>query len=167
MVDFTFLYSTNDTVRVIDDELLNKFYDAGCDDCVIGFGKESVIAFEFSTDETDIRKYIEQKRICIETVIPLATLFEVTPDMVNLSDIARLFGCSRQNIHKNMAKHDTFPNPITSSDTSIWRLYEVVKWVKSKRLLTYSTLPSNTILEELAFTTASINLKIQLDRLKR
>jgi predicted DNA-binding transcriptional regulator AlpA len=56
-------------------------------------------------------------------------LIESSPDFVGLTDIANLFGFSRQNmrklVHSNIA---SFPQPVHAGKSSIWHLHNVLDW---------------------------------------
>lgn len=60
--------------------------------------------------------------------MPLATLVEVGPDFVGLSDIAELLDVTRQNVRKFAFKRDDFPVPFHSGTTVLWRLLPVLDW---------------------------------------
>jgi hypothetical protein len=83
-----------------------------------------------------------------------ATLVEIEPDLVGLTDAARLLGVSRQNLHKLRRTHpETFPSPVHEGSTAIWHLEDLLSWLKAYQ--GYQVPPG---LEELAATTKRFNL---------
>lgn len=69
----------------------------------------------------------------INTVMPAARLFEVSPDYVGLTDVADLIGMTRQNMRKLMLTHYlTFPPPVYEGAATIWHLAEVLTWLSQR-----------------------------------
>ncbi|MFK8049400.1 MAG: helix-turn-helix transcriptional regulator [Halioglobus sp.] len=61
--------------------------------------------------------------------MPEAKLIEATPDLVGLTDVADIVGCSRQNIRKIMlSSRGTFPPPVHDGKSALWHLSSVLVW---------------------------------------
>ena len=59
---------------------------------------------------------------------------EATPDLVGLSDIATILGCSRQNIRKIMVNNGLeFPVPVHEGKSALWHLSKVLVWLKDHK----------------------------------
>ena len=88
------------------------------------FAREADSAFDaISSAVTDIKQ-----------VVPDAKLIEATPDLVGLTDVADIVGCSRQNIRKIMlSSGGTFPPPVHEGKSSIWHLSSVLVWLKESK----------------------------------
>jgi hypothetical protein len=68
----------------------------------------------------------------VKKAIPGVRLIEATPDLVGITDIAEIIGCSRQNMRKIVVtRKAAFPSPIHEGSTAIWHLSKVLKWLKS------------------------------------
>jgi predicted DNA-binding transcriptional regulator AlpA len=69
----------------------------------------------------------------VRRAVPSATLIEVAPDLVGLTDVAELIGVSRQNMRKLMLTHPgSFPAPVHEGSASIWHLADVLAWLQAK-----------------------------------
>jgi predicted DNA-binding transcriptional regulator AlpA len=115
------------------DELIERLGEAGCDDAVIGSGMPGRIALNFIREADSARTAILSALSDVKRVIPNASLIEVGPDFVGLSDVAELVGVSRQNIRKLMLNNaSTFPPAVHDGSTSIWHLALILQWLEHK-----------------------------------
>lgn len=115
------------------DALIDKLAEAGCDDALIGLGIPGRIALEFIRDAPSAQQAMESALKQINTVLPNARLFEVSPDYVGLTDVADLIGVTRQNMRKLMLTHHlSFPAPIHEGAATIWHLADVLTWLRNK-----------------------------------
>lgn len=163
--DFTLAYAVAATT-VINDALMDALFDAGCDDALIGLGRPGFLAFDFSRDGVNAAEALTSAQAAIQRVLPGAVLVEASPDLVNLADMAGLFGCTRQNMQKYSAALPTetrapFPSPLVSSTPPLWRLLDVVRWAQQEQRFNLSP-----ALVELAAETARLNLQLQLKKLE-
>ena len=71
----------------------------------------------------------------VRGALPEAALVEVNPDIVGLTDVAELLGCSRQNMRKLLISGGTSaPAPIHEGTPSLWHLASLLEWlVREKR----------------------------------
>ncbi len=163
--DFTLTYAVA-TPTVINDALTDALFEAGCDDALIGLGRPGFLAFDFRRDAVNAAEALASAQAAIQRVLPEATLVEAAPDLVNLSDMADLFGCTRQNMAKYAAQPPSgarapFPPPVVSATPPLWRLLDVVRWAHQEKLLKIAV-----PLTELAAETARLNLQLQLRKLE-
>lgn len=127
---------------------------AGCDDALIGIGVNGRIALNFSREAQDAAAAISGAIKQVRAVIPNATLAEVSPDFVGLTDIAALMGFSRQNMRKIMEQGgNAFPAPLHQGKTAIWHLADVLAWLRI-----HGRYPVENALLELAYMTMQCNL---------
>jgi hypothetical protein len=138
----------------------DALYESGCDDAVLGIGARGVIALEFDREAASAEKAIRSAIACAQRAIPDARLIEVKPDLVNLSDLADLLQCSRQNMRKYAAGEikgvqAPFPVPSFSGSPNLWHLYEVSRWLSA-----HTELRPPAELLELARTTCQVNLEL-------
>lgn len=110
------------------DELADRLGRAGCTDALVGLGLPGRIALDFSREAASAATAILSAIRDARTAMPLATLVEVGPDFVGLSDIAELLDVTRQNVRKFAFKRDDFPVPFHSGTTVLWRLLPVLDW---------------------------------------
>lgn len=69
----------------------------------------------------------------VKKAVPQATLLEVTPDFVGLTDVAELVCVSRQNMRKLMLAHPlSFPAPLHEGSAALWHLAPVLQWLKAR-----------------------------------
>lgn len=112
--------------------------EAGCDDATVGVGQRGRIALDFAREaETALDAVVSAVR-GVKQAIPGAELVEASPDLVGLTDVADLVGCTRQNIRKLMVSNPaTFPPAVHEGTQSLWHLRQVLAWFRDtqKRLI--------------------------------
>ena len=157
MTDYDFTLKFDITSLECEPEsLLDQFYEAGCDDAIIGIGRPGRIALNFTREAKSALEAVSSALRDVNTVIPKAKLIEATPDFVGLTDIADILGCSRQNIRNIYIKYQsTFPSPIHEGSITIWHLAKVLSWFKEKE---------NYKVEDSLLEVSETNMKINLDR---
>jgi hypothetical protein len=144
------------SIEAISDELVDQLCDAGCDDALIGVGHAGRIAMEFARTSDSAHEAILSAIRDVREVLPDAELIEVTPDIVGLTDVAEMVGCSRQNMRKLLvACGARGPAPIHEGTSTLWHLAPVLNWlVHDKR---YS-IPGDLL--ELSEATMKVNLAL-------
>jgi hypothetical protein len=123
--------------RTDPNDYIEKLYEGGCDDALIGVGKQGSIALDFIRESPSAFEAISGAITTVKQVIPDAVLIEAAPDFVGLTDIAEIIGCTRQNI-RNMILTDRAksPLPVYEGTPSIWHLSEVLTWLKEDKAYT-------------------------------
>ena len=92
----------------------------------------------------------------VRKAIPGAKLVEATPDLVGLTDIADLLGCSRQNIRKLViGNRSLFPSPVHEGSAAIWHLAKVLKWFKAK---------GNYVIEDKLIDVSNAAMQVNISR---
>ena len=139
------------------DIYVEQLYESGCDDAVIGTGKKGYIGLNFIRESSSAYEAIASAVKDVKKAIPEAILIEATPDLVGVTDIANLLGCSRQNMQKLIAKDNyNCPPAIYGGAQSIWHLAAILDWlIDSKK---HSVSES---LVEVAKVTMSLNITKQ------
>jgi hypothetical protein len=118
------------SIDVISDELVEQLGDAGCDDALIGVGHAGRIAMEFARTSASAHKAILSAIRDVRGVLPDAELVEVTPDIVGLTEVAEMVGCSRQNMRKLLVTSGARgPAPIHEGTSTLWHLALVLNWL--------------------------------------
>ena len=116
------------------DELVERLGEAGCDDALVGIGQPGRIALDFAREADSAFRAISSAVADVKQVVPEAKLIEATPDLVGLTEVAGLVGCSRQNIRKFMlSSGGTFPAPVHEGKSSLWHLSSVLVWLKESK----------------------------------
>ena len=116
------------------DEMVERLGEAGCDDALIGTGQPGRIALDFAREADSAFDAISSAVTDIKRVLPDAKLIEATPDLVGLTDVADIVGCSRQNIRKIMVSSGgTFPPPVHEGKSAIWHLSSLLVWLKESK----------------------------------
>ncbi|MCY7367332.1 MAG: DNA-binding protein [Chamaesiphon sp.] len=142
--------------RIDPDCYIDQLYEAGCDDALIGIGKQGCIALDFTRSASSAFDAISSAIGDVKKVIPDASLIEATPDFVGLTDTAKILGCTRQNIRNLIFNGDTrSPSPVYEGTPSIWHLAEILTWLREDK--TYSV--DDSLLE-----VAIINMEFNLAR---
>lgn len=144
---------------------VDRIYEAGCDDATIGTGRHGFIGLMFARAASSAAKAIASAVRDVRRAIPGAQVVAAEPDLVNLADLARLTGFSRQNLRKYAigqmrTVRAVFPPPAVSGPESYWRLAEVGIWMGANTSVTLA--PS---LIDLACATSRVNLQAQKRRL--
>jgi len=156
--DFILKFELPDS-NIDPDTYIDALYESGCDDAMIGIGKKGYIALDFTREAPSASVAIRSAIEDVKKAIPQAILFEVSPDLVGVTDLAKLLGCSRQNILQLMSKGNSrCPHPVYEGAQSIWHLLEVLTWLSQER--GYSVDES---LKETAIVTRKLNLARQTE----
>jgi predicted DNA-binding transcriptional regulator AlpA len=145
---------------------LDALFDAGCDDAAVGVGQYGMVGFDFTraaaSAEDAIRSAVENVR----SAIPGAVLVQAGPDLLGLTEMAAIFGFSRQNMRKYATGQaggpDAFPPPAVLGEPSLWHLAEIVVWFT---LNTNVHSPEHVL--EVSKAAAKVNFEIERKRLKR
>ena len=117
------------------EECAATLYSNGCDDALVGIGKAGKIALRFTREAESAIEAVKSAMLDVKKCLPRAKLIESGPDLVGLTDIADVMGCSRQNVRKLMMTHfSEFPLPHhDGGQMQMWRLAEVLQWVRDSR----------------------------------
>ena len=116
------------------EEYVQRLGEEGCDDAIIGIGQKGRIALEFIRSADSALDAVMLAIKQIKMVIPDAKLIEAAPDLVGLSDIAKIVGSTRQNMRKLMINHNhSFPDPMHVGNPSIWHLSHILKWIEQEQ----------------------------------
>ena len=145
---------------------LDALFAAGCDDALPGTGQKGMIGLDFTrragSAEDALRSAIDN----VLTAIAGARLVQAGPDLVGLTDMAEIFGFSRQNMRKyatgQSGAREGFPAPAVLNQTNLWHLAEVVAWLT---LNTGVTPPAGIL--DVAKATAKINHELDARRVRR
>ena len=144
------------------DALTDALFEAGCDDATVGVGQRGMIGLDFTraADSADsaLRSAIQN----VTHAIPGATLVQAGPDLVGLTDMAAIFGFTRQNMRKYATGKATFPTPAYIGDPSLWHLAEIVDWLRANT----GVQPRDDVFE-VAKAAARINFETEQRRVKR
>lgn len=113
--------------------LVERLGDAGCDDALVGIGQPGRLALEFTREADNADLAVRSALADVRRAVPSATLFEVAPDLVGLTDVAEMLGMSRQNMRKLMLTHPgSFPAPVHEGSVALWHLTDVLAWLHTK-----------------------------------
>jgi hypothetical protein len=139
--EFTLKFSLPDP-RADSAEYIESLGSAGCDDALIGIGQHGRVALSFTREANSAFEAIASARAAVMRAIPGAELVEATPDLVGLTDLADIVGCSRQYMRKLMILSGaSFPPPVYGGKPALWRLSNLLGWLKdSKRYQIEETL---------------------------
>lgn len=129
---FTLKYQLADDERDAD-ALVERLGEAGCDDALVGIGQPGRLALEFTREAGSADEAVRSALADVRRAVPSASLIEVAPDLVGLTDVADIVGVSRQNMRKLMLAHPgSFPTPVHEGSASIWHLADVLAWLQVK-----------------------------------
>ena len=110
---------------------LDLLYEAGCDDALIGIGKEGYLSLNFIRESNSAFSAIKSAIDDVKSVLNSAKLINISPDLVGVKELANIINCSRQNIQKIINK-SSFPNPVYKGSQNIWHLAIVLESVCSE-----------------------------------
>lgn len=140
---------------------LDILYESGCDDATIGMGMTGFISLDFIRETDSALVALESAYRNVKKAIPNAILIRAEPYLLNLSELAFMFGCTKQNLRK-YARGEVatvnveFPLPMVSGKTNYWLVAEVTKWLHENSAFKVS----NETLEML-FAVWSLNQAIE------
>ncbi|PMS16177.1 DNA-binding protein [Trinickia dabaoshanensis] len=136
------------------EQIVERLFEAGCDDATIGMGQPGRIALAFRRVGADAWSAIHSALHDVKKALPAARLVEAGPDFVGLTDVADLAGMTRQNMRKLMLAHASrFPLPVHEGSASVWHLSDVLVWLTGRGA--YSI---NSGLVDVAKATKQVNL---------
>ena len=161
--EFELLFKVNSSEEMND--LIDRLYEAGCDDALIGSGKSGVIGLSFTREAASAAEAFESAIKDVKKAIPTASLMEAKPDFAGVTDIAETIGCSRQNVLKIFASTEA-PMPIHSGNTSLWHLSEALKWLNDGKRAERYNIPEwkidvATIAKEINFAVEAMRMPAQ------
>jgi hypothetical protein len=153
--NFTLKFNFSDA-QVNLESFIEQLYEGGCDDALIGIGKQGCIAMDFIREAPTAFEAVSNAIIDVKKVIPSAALIEATPDFVGLTDAAKILGCTRQNIRNLIFKDQSrSPLPVYEGTPSIWHLAEILIWLKEDK--TYK-------IDDILLEIAQINMNFNIAR---
>jgi hypothetical protein len=130
--EFTLKFKLSGDNRDADD-LVERLGEAGCNDALVGIGQPGRIALNFIRGADSAEKAIIGALKDVKRAIPEASLLEVRPDYVGLTDVAEFVGVTRQNMRKLMLAHsESFPAPVHDANSATWHLAPVLQWLKDR-----------------------------------
>ena len=113
------------------DACLDALFEAGCDDATVGVGQHGMIGLDFTRVAASADDALRSAIQDVLQAIPGASLVQAGPDLVGLTDMAGIFGFSRQNMRKYATGGKVaFPQPIYLGEPSLWHLAEIVAWMR-------------------------------------
>jgi predicted DNA-binding transcriptional regulator AlpA len=116
------------------DDVADRLYGGGCDDALVGIGHPGSVALDFTRRAASAREAVLSAIADVMRAIPGAKLIEVAPDLVGITDVAELVGCSRQNIRKlMMSEAGRVPTPVHEGRPSLWHLSPVLDWLVNEK----------------------------------
>ncbi len=115
------------------EQYLDALFETGCDDAVMGVGKVGYLAADFTRESSTAFDAIKSAIEAITQAIPHAKLIKAGPYIANLSEMANLFGCTKQNLSKyargESASSEPFPCSIVSGKVDYWYVLDVAIWL--------------------------------------
>lgn len=131
--EFTLKFGLPDT-GADPDRFIEALGAAGCDDALVGAGQAGRIALDFTREANSAFEAVSSAITDVKAAIPGAKLIEATPDLVGLTDVADIIGCSRQYMRKLMISSGPgFPMPVHEGKAALWRLSKVLMWLKDSK----------------------------------
>ena len=116
---------------------LDALFEAGCDDSTVGIGAKGSVTLSFIREAKDVQTALVTAIRDVKKAIPHGQLEQAGPDLLNLSELAFLFGFTKQNMRK-YARGEVasvtkdFPLPVITGKTSYWHCARVAKWLQQQ-----------------------------------
>jgi hypothetical protein len=131
--DFTLKFNFNNP-QADPQEYVEILYTSGCDDALVGIGKQGNISLNFIRSAESAYIAISSAILNVKQAIPQANLIEATPDLVGLTDVAKIIGRTRQNMRNLILDNDRqSPVPVYEGTPSLWHLAEILTWLQSEK----------------------------------
>lgn len=141
------------------DERLERLFEAGCDDALPGVGRSDSIALAFGRTAVSAREAVLSAIADVMRALPDAELLGASPDLVGLTDAAKMMGFSRQNMRKVlMGASGSAPASVHEGAPSLWHLADLLSWLAGEG---YEV---DWDLVEIAAVTMQVNLAVQAAR---
>ncbi len=161
MLNFTLPARDENPARCLD-----ALHEAGCGEAALEPGQYGTVGLGVTcaadSAEDAVRSAVENVR----AAIPGATLVQAGPDLVGLTEMAAIFGFSRQNMRKYAVGQSggpkAFPLPVVVGDPSLWHLAEIIAWIKQNTRVQ----PPERVLE-VSKAAAKLNFEVECERLNR
>jgi len=154
--DFTLRFTLPSNEMDMDD-VADRLYGGGCDDALIGIGWPGSVALDVTREAASAHDAVMSAIGDVFNAIPGSALVEVAPDLVGVTEVARMVGCSRQNVRQLMVScAGTAPVPVYEGKQSLWHLSLVLDWLAQDKQ--YRIRPD---LMDLAATNMRINLAME------
>lgn len=159
--EFTLKFSLQDS-QLNPNDYVEVLHENGCDDALIGTGRQGCIALNFIREAPSAYEAVSTAIIDVRKALPKASLIEASPDFVGLTDVAKLLGCTRQNIRNLIIKWGTTsPSPIYEGTPSIWHLAEILIWLSQDKMYAI-----DDVLLEIAKTNMDFNIARSWQKIK-
>jgi hypothetical protein len=161
--DFTLKFNLNNSPADPGD-FIERLYASGCDDALIGVGNKEYVALNFIREGSSAYEAISSAINDIKKAVPSVTLIEAAPDLVGLTDAAKILGYTQLQMRNlSIESKSRFPIPVYEGTHSIWHLAEILIWLRENRMHSID----DTLLD-IAQTNMNINIatswqKIPLD----
>lgn len=136
------------------DAVADALYGQGCDDALVGIGQPGRLGLDFVRAADSAAEAVLSAIGDVRKAVPAAELIEVTPDLVGVSDVAAMFGRTRQNMYKLiLSSPASAPAPVHEGTYSLWHLSSLLRWLAQEKH--YKVEPG---LVDLADATMRVNL---------
>ena len=161
MIEYEFTLKFAIPADLKTETLEDQLFEAGCDDALVGLGQRGRLALNFARVANSAEAAITSAIEDVQTAIPRARLVEAGPDLVGMTEMAELFGFSRQNMRKLVQRHtEDFPLPVHEGQKTLWHLADVLDWFASQQQR-----PTDPVLQEVARVGMAVNVRQQAERL--
>lgn len=115
------------------EKFIDRLYECGCSDALVGIGQIGRIGLDFTREAESAEEAIVSALTNVKEAIPGAELIEASPDLVGISEIAEMIGCSRQNMRNVFeTKRGSLPAPVYEGKMSLWHLSSVLESFKTE-----------------------------------
>lgn len=152
--EFTLKFTLPNIIQSPED-YINLLGENGCDDALVGIAQKGRIALQFNREAKDAYTAVTSAISDVKAAIPNAKLIESSPDLVGLTDIAKIIGVTRQYLRKLETTKGNFPQPVYSGSLALWHLLGFLQWYESSQ-----NKEIDTAIKEIA----SINMQINIAR---
>lgn len=138
------------------DQRLERLFEEGCDDAVVGVGRPDTIGLMFARSASSAREAALSAIENVMRAMPDAVLLGAAPDLVGLTDVAEIMGFTRQNMRKLLtAAAGSAPVSVHDGAPSLWHLADVLSWLEGRG---YQV---DRGVKEVAEITMQVNLSVQ------
>lgn len=113
---------------------LGRLLEEECDDAGVGIGRRGRIGLMFGREAPTATEAVVGAIAAVKRAIPGATLVEVSPDLVSLTDVAELLGCSRQNVRQLVFDGGLDrPSSVYDGRPTLWHLADLLCWLREQK----------------------------------
>lgn len=133
--------------------------DCDCSDALCGLGRPGRLLLDVTREGSSAAGVVLPLVTQVRAALPGSRLIMADPDLVGLTHVADLLGCSRQNIRKTALSDPSFPLPVHAGSLELFHLADILLWIAQSKMR-----PVSSTALEIAQLNQQLNLARQVEK---